>query len=571
MEYNGNMAYQVLYRTYRPSRFSEVVGQEYIVKTLLNAIKNNKIAHAYLFAGPRGTGKTSVAKLFAKAINCENFKDEACDSCPNCKAYLEGNHPDIIELDAASNNGVDDVREIIEQVPYAPLLGKYKVYIIDEVHMLSAQAFNALLKTIEEPPAHVIFIFATTDPQKVIPTVLSRCQRYNFSKINLYEIKKRTMEILEKEKIAYEEKAVEEIARLAEGGMRDALSLLEQCLAYNPEKLTLEDVEHIFGLTSTAKEVELYKNIHEHRISEVITTIRSMYVQGMDTKRLAIDLLDIIKDVLVYSDQGKESLLVRLTPIEAQDIINSVPASQLYEDAGNLEEAISREKQNSSFLTYLELCLIRMADSGERSEVIKEVVKKEVEAPEIKQEIRQEVKEEVKKEIEEEPAEEKPVEEEIAESFVVEPETDFLLSILLDANKDLKVADQIIYNKLDLYAYDSEKRKFYQLLIGTDLFASNKDAIIVSGNTMQVNNINTKAMNEQLYKFINDEFGIDKMIYAVDENRKRELIELYKQIPREKRNQPVYVEKYKLGGDRKEMSPEEKLKSLFGDTLKIEE
>ena len=578
MEYNGNMAYQVLYRTYRPSKFSEVVGQEYIVKTLLNAIRNNKIAHAYLFAGPRGTGKTSVAKLFAKAINCENFKDEACDECPNCKAYLQGNHPDIIELDAASNNGVDDVREIIEQVPYAPLLGKYKVYIIDEVHMLSAQAFNALLKTIEEPPAHVIFIFATTDPQKVIPTVLSRCQRYNFSKINLYEIKKRTMEILDKEKIAYEEKAVEEIARLAEGGMRDALSLLEQCLAYNPEKLTLEDVEHIFGLTSTAKEVELYKNIHEHKISEVITTIRNMYVQGMDTKRLAVDLLDIIKDVLVYSDEGKESLLVRLTPLEAQDIINSIPISQLYEDARNLEEAISREKQNSNFLTYLELCLIRMADSGERKEVKKEAIKETVKEEkaeeakeETKEEIKEKVKEEVKEEIKEEPVEEKQLEEEINESFVVEPETDFLLSILLDANKDLKVADQIIYNKLDLYAYDSEKRKFYQLLIGTDLFASNKDAIIVSGNTMQVNNINTKAMNEQLYRFINDEFGIDKMIYAIDENRKRELINLYKQTPREKRNQPVYVEKYKLTDDKKEQSPEEKLKSLFGDTLKIEE
>ncbi len=578
MEYNGNMAYQVLYRTYRPSKFSEVVGQEYIVKTLLNAIRNNKIAHAYLFAGPRGTGKTSVAKLFAKAINCENFKDEACDECPNCKAYLQGNHPDIIELDAASNNGVDDVREIIEQVPYAPLLGKYKVYIIDEVHMLSAQAFNALLKTIEEPPAHVIFIFATTDPQKVIPTVLSRCQRYNFSKINLYEIKKRTMEILDKEKIAYEEKAVEEIARLAEGGMRDALSLLEQCLAYNPEKLTLEDVEHIFGLTSTAKEVELYKNIHEHKISEVITTIRNMYVQGMDTKRLAVDLLDIIKDVLVYSDEGKESLLVRLTPLEAQDIINSVPLAQLYEDARNLEEAISREKQNSNFLTYLELCLIRMADSGERKEVKKEAIKETVKEEkaeeakeETKEEIKEEVKEEVKEEIKEEPVEEKQLEEEVNESFVVEPETDFLLSILLDANKDLKVADQIIYNKLDLYAYDSEKRKFYQLLIGTDLFASNKDAIIVSGNTMQVNNINTKAMNEQLYRFINDEFGIDKMIYAIDENRKRELINLYKQTPKEKRNQPVYVEKYKFTDDKKEQSPEEKLKSLFGDTLKIEE
>ncbi|MBQ5444719.1 MAG: DNA polymerase III subunit gamma/tau, partial [Erysipelotrichaceae bacterium] len=244
------MAYQVLYRTYRPAKFSEVVGQEYIIKTLVNAIRNKKIAHAYLFAGPRGTGKTTIAKLFAKAINCDHFQGESCDNCPNCRAYLEGNHPDIIELDAASNNGVENVREIIEQVPYAPLLGKYKVYIIDEVHMLSASAFNALLKTLEEPPAHVIFILATTDPQKVIPTVLSRCQRYNFSKISTYEIKKRTCEILKAENIPYEEKAVEEIARMAEGGMRDALSILEQCLAYSPDSLKLEDVEQIFGLTS---------------------------------------------------------------------------------------------------------------------------------------------------------------------------------------------------------------------------------------------------------------------------------------------------------------------------------
>ena len=256
------MAYQVLYRTYRPASFSEVVGQEYIVKTLTNAIRTGKIAHAYLFAGPRGTGKTTIAKLFAKAINCENFKEESCDQCRSCKAYLEGNHPDIVELDAASNNGVDDVREIIEHVPYAPLLGKYKVYIIDEVHMLTTQAFNALLKTLEEPPAHVVFILATTDPQKVIPTVLSRCQRYNFSKISLYEIRKRTAEILQREQIPYEDKAVEEIARMAEGGMRDALSLLEQCLSYNPQQLKLEDIEHIFGLTSTKEEVELLLQIH---------------------------------------------------------------------------------------------------------------------------------------------------------------------------------------------------------------------------------------------------------------------------------------------------------------------
>ena len=543
------MAYQVLYRTYRPAKFAEVVGQDYIVKTLVNAIKNSKIAHAYLFAGPRGTGKTSVAKLFAKAINCESFDGEACDNCANCKAYLDGNHPDIIELDAASNNGVDDVREIIEQVPYAPLLGKYKVYIIDEVHMLTAQAFNALLKTLEEPPAHVIFILATTDPQKVIPTVLSRCQRYNFSKISTYEIKKRTMEILKRENVPFEEKAVEELSRLAEGGMRDALSLLEQCLSYNPDELKLEDVEHIFGLTSTPEEVDLFNKIHQNEVSEVVTKLRNMYVQGMDTKRLAVDLLEIVKDALIYSDQGKEGLLNRINAIEAQEILRNVSIDTLLQDAENLEEVISREKQNQNFLVYLELCLIRMANTRKPLSPKKTVEKKE----------------EV---IKEEPV--KTIEEEKVESFVVEPETEFLLAILLDANRDLKVADQIIYNKLDLYAYEPEKRKFYQMLIGTELFASNKDAIIICGNRSQANNINTKALNEELYRFINKEFGIDKMVYAVDQDKKNELIELYKKTPAEERNKPVYVEKYHFD-EVKEETPEEKLKDLFGDTLKVEE
>ena len=551
MRYNIGMAYQVLYRTYRPAKFSEVVGQDYIIKTLVNAIKNNKIAHAYLFAGPRGTGKTSIAKLFAKAINCESFKDEACDKCENCKAYLEGNHPDIIELDAASNNGVDDIREIIEQVPYAPLLVKYKVYIIDEVHMLTTQAFNALLKTLEEPPAHVIFILATTDPQKVIPTVLSRCQRYNFSKINLYEIKKRTIEVLKAEKIPYEEKAVEEIARLAEGGMRDALSLLEQCLAYNPDEVRLEDIEHIFGLTSTAEEVELYKKVHTNEISEVVKKLREMYGQGMDTKRLAVDMIEIIKDVLIYSDQGKESLLSRITAIEAQDIMKLVSTEKLLKDARNLEEVISREKQNANFLSYLELSLIQMASDKAVNKPV-EVIKPK-EEPVVKEPVKQEEK----------------IEEKV-ESFVIEPENDLLLSILLDANKDLKIADQIIYNKLVLFQYEPDKRKFYQLLIGTELFASNKDAIIVCGKRMQADSINTKSTNEELYRFINREFGIDKMIYAIDEQKKKELIDLYKKTPAEMRNRPVYIEKYKTE-EKKEETTEDKLRNIFGDSLKIEE
>lgn len=560
------MSYQVLYRQYRPQRFSEVVGQDYVVKTLVNAITSKRIAHAYLFAGPRGTGKTTIAKLFAKAINCENFNKEACDECKSCEAYNGATHPDIIELDAASNNSVKDVREIIDQVPYAPLLGKYKVYIIDEVHMLTTEAFNALLKTIEEPPAHVVFIFATTDPQKVIPTVLSRCQRYNFSKITTYEIKEKVIEILNKENITFEEEAVSQIARMAEGGMRDALSLLEQCLAYNPKELLLEDVENIFGLTSTSKEVELYKQIHTNQTSDVIATLRKMYQRGMDTKRLAIDLLEIIKDVLIYSDKADKTLLTKLNGEEAKELFDVVSVQGLLKDSETIQNVLAKERQNQTFLTYLELAFVQMANNDSfKVEVKPQPVKQEMKVVEEKTEEIIETKPEIVKE----EVEVKQVNKQ-EEIQMVDVNMDFLLSILLDANRDLKIADSIVYNRLDLYQYEPEKRKYYQLLLGTELFASNKDVMIICGNPNQKNSINTLSINKDLYMFLNSEFGIDKMVYAIDEEDKKELIERYKNTPIANRNKPVYVEKYKIE-EEKETSSEDKLKELFGEVLTIEE
>ena len=264
------MAYQALYRTYRPTRFEEVAGQQHIVKTLRNALATGKIAHAYLFAGPRGTGKTTMAKLLAKALNCDEGIGCQCNECKNCTAINDGTHPDVLELDAASNNGVDEIRELIDKVKYGAFLGRYKVYIIDEVHMLSAGAFNALLKTLEEPPSHVIFILATTEPHKILPTILSRCQRYDFSKVSEGDIRSRIKTVLEKEHIGYNEDAVNLIISLADGGMRDALSMLDQVLAYSGDQLNVEDVLEIFSLESTEEKINLIKSISRGDTSDVL-------------------------------------------------------------------------------------------------------------------------------------------------------------------------------------------------------------------------------------------------------------------------------------------------------------
>lgn len=553
------MSYQVLYRTYRPQKFSEVVGQDYIVKILKNAIKLDKIAHAYLFAGPRGTGKTTIAKLFARAINCPNFNEESCDECDSCKAIIEGNHPDIIELDAASNNGVDNIREIVEQVNYAPILGKYKVYIIDEAHMLSASAFNALLKTLEEPPTHVVFILATTDPEKIIPTVLSRCQRYNFSKISKFDMKKKMAEILKNEKIKYDDEALEEVAIMAEGGMRDALSILEQMLSYNPKGVYLKDVQKVFGLSTSEEKLNLMALIHSGKIAQAINSLREMYQAGLDPKRLAIDLLEIIKEALIYSDDARDDLLNKISRLQAIELLDKISTNVLLEDVKYLEEVLSNNRGKQNFISYLELCLIKMANN-KNNRVIKE------EKPVIKEEIKEE-KVEVKNEEEPKKVETK---KEVKKEIKIEnssDDLDYIASLLLAANKDEKINDAIIYNKLVMYKNEVDKRKFYELLVNTDLFASSADAIIVLADVIEASNINSKEIREELYNFLVNEFGIYKVIYAVDVNKRSDLIEKYKELAKGKKKAPI-VEKPIV---KKERTNEEKLKELFGDDLKVED
>lgn len=295
------MSYTALYRKFRPGSFEEVKGQDHIVTTLTNQIKAERIGHAYLFCGTRGTGKTTIAKIFAKAVNCENPADGSpCGECALCRAIASGASMNVIEIDAASNNGVDNIREIVDEVSYSPAEGKYKVYIIDEVHMLSIGAFNALLKTLEEPPSYVIFILATTEVHKIPITIMSRCQRYDFKRITIDTIVGRMRELMEAEAVRVEERALRYIAKTADGSMRDALSLLDQCIAFHfGEELTYDKALEVLGAVDTAVFGRLFELVLAEDVTGCIELLEEIVIQGRELSQFVTDFTWYLRNLLL--------------------------------------------------------------------------------------------------------------------------------------------------------------------------------------------------------------------------------------------------------------------------------
>ncbi|MBR0429001.1 MAG: DNA polymerase III subunit gamma/tau [Lachnospiraceae bacterium] len=328
------MSYMALYRKFRPQEFSEVKGQDHIVTTLKNQLKNDRIGHAYLFTGTRGTGKTTVAKLFAKAVNCENRQEDGspCGECPSCRAIAEGRSMNVVEMDGASNNGVDHARSIIEEIAYPPTEGRYKVYIIDEVHMLSTGAFNALLKTIEEPPSYAIFILATTEVQKVPITILSRVQRYDFHRISIDTISARLADLMEREGVDAEEKALRYVAKVGDGSMRDSLSLLDQCIAFYPDQtLTYDNVLNVLGAVDNEVFSKILRGIMNRDVSEVIRVVDEIIIEGREIGQFVTDFTWYLRNLLLVKNiENMEDILD----------ISTDNLKVMQEEAQKLDEAV---------------------------------------------------------------------------------------------------------------------------------------------------------------------------------------------------------------------------------------
>lgn len=359
------MSYQALYRVWRPQTFADVIGQTAVTQTLKNALMTGQTSHAYLFCGPRGTGKTSVAKILAKALNCRHLQDgEPDNTCDLCQAITEGSLTDVIEIDAASNNGVDEIRDIRDKAKYAPTLARVKVYIIDEVHMLSTGAFNALLKTLEEPPAHVVFILATTEPQKIPATIISRTQRFDFRRITPQDIVGRLKTVLDDKQITYDEHALAVIARAAEGGMRDALSILDQVLSFGQNHVTVDNALDVTGGVATAQLGEYLAAIQARDIPKALTTVEALLTSGKDAGRLIEDLIAYLRDLMVYQQAPNllDATEADLIDAHFKPLAQQLAAQWLAKAIAVLNDTAAQLRLTNHPAIYLEVATVRLGE-----------------------------------------------------------------------------------------------------------------------------------------------------------------------------------------------------------------
>ena len=587
------MTYKSLYRTYRPHSFETVVGQRHIIQTLQNALKTNKMSHAYLFCGPRGTGKTTVAKLVAKSVNCLNPDKAPCNECEHCRTIQNGTHPDVIEIDAASNNGVDEIRDLIEKVKYAPIQAKYKVYIIDEVHMLSQGAFNALLKTLEEPPSHVIFILATTEPHKVLPTIISRCQRYDFVRVNRRDIQMRIEEVLKSEKINYEPEATRLISQLADGGVRDALSILEQCIAYSGNNLLAEHVNDIYGIATTQDKLKLLHAIITMDVGLLMQEIEIITRKNIDIRRLTNDLMELLKESVVYAFTQDDKLITKLNVEEAKQL-SIIPTSVALNMIEDLMETADKYRSASNLLSYFEIGMLKLLSrigepKHENSKPIEKsvvhieeykpnekvvtdpIVKDVVEVPSQTIELIQDNSETKQEDsvdvlsLESVEIEDLKVKPKKKSKALLKTETLdqlMILRLLNSGDKQKRLDVHSKWDKIQSYLTDLNYGRVAQILVNAVPVALNDGFMVLSHpDKMYVNELNSEDNQELIEAFTLMLFGIEMKAYAIDTQSVNEVTTEFKRLFAENNlPEPIVFEKKK----KKTSKPVEEIgKGLF--------
>lgn len=550
------MSYLALYRKYRSKNFDELVGQEAIKQTLENSLKIQKISHAYLFSGPRGTGKTSVARLFAKALNCEKGNGEICNECSNCRAINEGSHPDVIEIDAASNSGVDEVRELIEKVKYAPIQGKYKVYIIDEVHMMTNSAFNALLKTLEEPPSYVVFILCTTEPYKLLPTILSRCQRYEFKKITDAELKKLITHVLKEEGVSATNDAINLIVELANGGARDSLSLLDQVISYAGSNIEEEDVIKMFGLVSSQDKIRLLENIKDGNTLKVLKTYDEFIIRNIDLSRLVNELLTLLKDSLVYLKTRDKSLITSSKEEDAKEIMLKFDESELLSYIDLLLKCQNEFKTTSDPNFLFEIYLLKLLKVGTSQEVTVPKVETPIKKPVVTAPLPQEqtpvstnstaktqdfvktnaVPEEKVNEVK--PAASLKLKPSNTEFAVLETEGDIrqitmdeLIKLTIISNRDERKMLSERWNALEQLINDPNEGPYASLLLDSRPYiVTNSNLILICDYKNTAKKINIISNQEGLNKLVKKVLGRKVCLYALNRDESTELIKKYRNL-----------------------------------------